>query len=366
MVRRTAQLDRPSGQQHCLTCFVVLCALQVDGGQLALYNTAYSTHPSEHISKEQQGNSSTPQQLNSTAQSPSSAAQPCQDDGARTAGVEDSCAAGYLSREPAVLVAPLGGRLLVFDSSLPHEVLPAHRNRLSITAWFYRASSGAAPPADATVVAGDAAAGSGKLPADAVAAGGSGDAQPASRDLQQAEELAAVQLHAGTAPQADGLSSTPQPAALPVSGLSTNSTDLLAPADTAAPTSAHIGAAAAAVAARSTAAAAAVDGPGCSARLLTIFVSIAAFRDDECQWTLRDLFLQATHPQRVFVGVVWQVDPEADDKFVRMAGGSRTAAFMKQVRCTAGDQQRPHGPVEGVKCSTRELSACKQCQERAL
>lgn len=38
-----------------------------------------------------------------------------------------------------------------------------------------------------------------------------------------------------------------------------------------------------------------------------IYVSIAAYRDPECQWTMRDLFKQATHPERVFVGVVWQV-----------------------------------------------------------
>jgi len=49
----------------------------------------------------------------------------------------------------------------------------------------------------------------------------------------------------------------------------------------------------------------------------TIFVSIAAFRDAECQWTLRDMFLKAAHPDRVTAGVVWQVDPVDDAAFVR-------------------------------------------------
>jgi len=44
-----------------------------------------------------------------------------------------------------------------------------------------------------------------------------------------------------------------------------------------------------------------------------IFVHIAAYRDRECQWTIQDLFQKATHPERVFVGVCWQVVPGEDD-----------------------------------------------------
>jgi hypothetical protein len=62
-----------------------------------------------------------------------------------------------------------------------------------------------------------------------------------------------------------------------------------------------------------------------------IFVSIASFRDAECQWTLRDLFVKSAHPERVFVGVVWQIDPVADAGYVRMAGGNRTAQYLPQV-----------------------------------
>jgi len=43
-----------------------------------------------------------------------------------------------------------------------------------------------------------------------------------------------------------------------------------------------------------------------------IYVQIASYRDPECQWTIKDLFERATHPERVFVGVLWQTI-EAED-----------------------------------------------------
>ena len=44
----------------------------------------------------------------------------------------------------------------------------------------------------------------------------------------------------------------------------------------------------------------------------TIFVQIASYRDPECQWTVNDLFAQATFPERVHVGICWQYDKQAD------------------------------------------------------
>lgn len=43
-----------------------------------------------------------------------------------------------------------------------------------------------------------------------------------------------------------------------------------------------------------------------------IFVSLAAYRDAECQRTLDDLFAKAAHPERVVVGLCWQTIPETD------------------------------------------------------
>ncbi|MEO5345482.1 MAG: hypothetical protein H7834_03770 [Magnetococcus sp. YQC-9] len=44
----------------------------------------------------------------------------------------------------------------------------------------------------------------------------------------------------------------------------------------------------------------------------TLFVSVASYRDSECTPTLIDLFDQAKHPERVHVGVLWQILPEED------------------------------------------------------
>jgi hypothetical protein len=46
--------------------------------------------------------------------------------------------------------------------------------------------------------------------------------------------------------------------------------------------------------------------------LPSIFVQIASYRDPECQWTVRDLFEKAEHPERVFVGQCLQVHPVED------------------------------------------------------
>lgn len=43
-----------------------------------------------------------------------------------------------------------------------------------------------------------------------------------------------------------------------------------------------------------------------------IFVQIPSYRDRECQWTVQDLFAKARHPERIFVGICWQFDPQSD------------------------------------------------------
>ena len=49
-----------------------------------------------------------------------------------------------------------------------------------------------------------------------------------------------------------------------------------------------------------------------------IFVSIAAFRDPEARWTVCDLFAKAARPDRLAVGLVWQVDPDEDAGLLRI------------------------------------------------
>lgn len=46
-----------------------------------------------------------------------------------------------------------------------------------------------------------------------------------------------------------------------------------------------------------------------------IFVQIASYRDPDCQWTVKDMFEKAAHPERVFAGICWQFIKGEDDAF---------------------------------------------------
>ena len=48
-------------------------------------------------------------------------------------------------------------------------------------------------------------------------------------------------------------------------------------------------------------------------QLPTVFVSIASYRDPDCQNTVKDLFDKASHPERVHIGICWQFVPGEDD-----------------------------------------------------
>lgn len=64
----------------------------------------------------------------------------------------------------------------------------------------------------------------------------------------------------------------------------------------------------------------------------TIFVQIASFRDPECQWTVKDLFEKAAKPDRIYVGICWQFDKEADQNCFEVP-----APLPNQVRITECD-----------------------------
>ncbi len=54
-----------------------------------------------------------------------------------------------------------------------------------------------------------------------------------------------------------------------------------------------------------------------------IFVAVAAYRDEEAQWTVTDLLRQAAHPDRIRVGIVWQARPrhKHEYSYVQIAQG---------------------------------------------
>jgi len=74
----------------------------------------------------------------------------------------------------------------------------------------------------------------------------------------------------------------------------------------------------------------------------TIFVSIASFRDSECQHTLRDLFETALYPNRVFVGVVGQYNDAEDAHCFTTA--PLPEKWAQQVRCLSIPAVDARGP----------------------
>lgn len=71
-----------------------------------------------------------------------------------------------------------------------------------------------------------------------------------------------------------------------------------------------------------------------------IFVQIASYRDPECQWTVKDLFAKAKHPERLTIGICWQYD---------MRDGTDAACFVEpypypdQVKVTEFDYRDAKG-----------------------
>ncbi len=45
----------------------------------------------------------------------------------------------------------------------------------------------------------------------------------------------------------------------------------------------------------------------------SIFVQIPAYRDPECQWTIKDMYEKAKNPERIFTGICWQFVKEEDN-----------------------------------------------------
>ncbi|BDA44136.1 probable Egl nine homolog 3 at N-terminal half [Coccomyxa sp. Obi] len=144
---------------------------------------------------------------------------------------------GYAAGEPAMVVAPIGNRLVVFESNIPHEVLPTSAPRFALTVWFSKAT-----PSDACLAI---------------------------------------------------------PKGLP-------------------------------------------EQSRCR-----IFVSIASFRDPETRWTVHDLLTKASHPARLNIGIVWQIDASADAEFLRFPS-SINQDQMRQIIIPAKEATGP--------CKARMLS----------
>ncbi|GLI62639.1 hypothetical protein VaNZ11_005305 [Volvox africanus] len=268
---------------------------------------------------------------------------------------------GLAAGEPATVVAPVGGRLVVFESHLFHEVLPAHRNRYAVTAWFHKPqpqppmgmqdAAGAEPTAaslplppcpvsynteEPSLDASRGVSGPGESPprmfADSVKAAERRMPAIATAGAEgtpglQAAASAAVNVTAGDMAAADAstaLNAAPAPAPIAVSSVTAEG-DTCGQID-----SVRVRAGAEPVTA--------------AAVRASIFVSMAAYRDPEGRWTLHSLFSKAEHPERVRVGVVWQIDPVTEAGFVGVAGARTHPEWLRQISQIVVPHQDAKGP----------------------
>lgn len=84
----------------------------------------------------------------------------------------------------------------------------------------------------------------------------------------------------------------------------------------------------------------------------TIFVSVASYRDAQCEATLRDLFAKADHPSRVFVGVCEQNSEDPTEK-CELPTSTKRPVRDDQVRRVRIPHTKAKGPTYArYLCST--------------
>lgn len=152
--------------------------------------------------------------------------------------------------EPSFVVEPIAGRLLLFRSEIEHEVLSTRKSRWAITTWFSIDGDGPAPPLRPV---------RSLLPSD----------PPPALCTARPSALSVTQMSSSHGSQNGN-------ARRGEDGRSTGSQ--MPEVD---------------------------DG----AMAPTIFVSIAAYRDAECQHTIASAYCSATLPSRIWVGACVQRDP---------------------------------------------------------
>lgn len=69
-----------------------------------------------------------------------------------------------------------------------------------------------------------------------------------------------------------------------------------------------------------------------------IFVQIPSYRDRDCQYTVKDLFEKAAHPERIYVGICWQFMKDKDDECFQIPYPRK-----KQVRVINVDAKKSRG-----------------------
>ncbi|GAB4817949.1 hypothetical protein N2152v2_004995 [Parachlorella kessleri] len=226
----------------------------------------------------------------------------------------------------ALVVPPVAGRLVVFDSRTEHEVLPSYAPRYALAIWFTRAEASACGDQQREVVQ------SGQCQQDRQPLAGEPVPSPSQpvpiTSPQQHGQAAYVGMEEDVRRQQQEEQQQGVDEAQPAMGGRFPAGCEIPPVD---PQKLP-----------------ALDTESI-ARPGHIFVSIASYRDSETQWTLLDLFEKAAQPSLLRVGVGWQVDWARDAGFVRIAPGGE--AWLPQVRQVIVSSEEATGP-----CKARALA----------
>jgi len=88
-----------------------------------------------------------------------------------------------------------------------------------------------------------------------------------------------------------------------------------------------------------------------------VFVSVAAYRDEEAQWTVADLLRRAARPGRVRIGIVWQARARACPARmrVRIVWEARARACPERMRVSIVWQARARAHAGGPRGAARAL-----------
>lgn len=197
---------------------------------------------------------------------------------------------------------PIGDRLVIFCSELFHEVLPSYGQRFAITAWF-------SAPEMTTVCE--------NIKMESAQPVVKGSCKPTSNCLEASVSESMYDPTNNQSAQEDGIFAKD---------------DCQSVRNMEATISSE-------------------KGLGTEHKVASdeIFVSVACYRDSECRWTIRHMLETAEFPQRVKVGVVWQVEPEDDAHMMDLdfLGNDR----KKQVRQMVMHWREAKGP-----CLARHLA----------
>ncbi|CAI7768170.1 unnamed protein product, partial [Closterium sp. NIES-54] len=222
-------------------------------------------------------------------------------------------------QECSVDIAPLADRLLLFLSHIPHEVLPSHTHRFSLTFWFCcsphaQQATSEAPLSGVCSTDGPHSHGHEErtLQGGGMQEGGSGGLGGFEMSQQHSHGHEERTLQGGRVQRGgrEGLGGV-------MEGRGLLPTDGGGASDCARGGGGEQRAG---------------EGRTGESSRERIFVSIASYRDSECVWTVRSLLENAAVWQRVTVGIVWQIAEEDCAVTTEALLCSLPACYHSQIR----------------------------------